>query len=1184
MGILDKIKKKRKIKKLSKFWTIDKSQIEWKDNDKKYNVTLKWSDNTKPISITLDAVSQNFTIADTKDKIQGAVGQLLNEVGEAVVDAVKNINNINSSNLLIALEQFRELVGFIVSKDGKGTNFKLVTQIVPDNIKFDHWTEEYTFPCYKQISQEGCIYFFYIKSIKEYFEKNIADADYINKKISVLEEKNNSRQGDVAVEELIKILKAELEHGNQSRAKQSICQTIAQLKKDLNDDNINEDNFFANITNEKAEAFIKRSYLGLAKIKRICDKVTEFSENNNDNKYRKKMEEVYFYFDNDEVRALEKKCTGRYSDEIISIESQFSNNEPKLNILFQKLRTLKRAVDLATCEKKKDVAKYVEYITKYNNNPNANAVNSINKIANTSIQKRIKKVKIGIVIVICILIAAVLPINIYNQEIRYYFKGGYQYSSQSAEFEFRKYDDSGAEIISAIPTRDDGLVEFPAQVELDEADKYKKNVVAIGSEVFGENADIVKSIIVPANITHIGEKAFSGCSSLESIIFEDGSKLTKIDSNAFEGCSKLEQINIPSSVTEIGENAFSGCSSLTSIIIPDSVTSIGSGAFSGCSGLESITIPFAGGTVKTESDTYQYPFGYIFGNTSYSGSVAVDQYYYGSGASDTMRTTYYIPSSLKNVKVTGGNILYNAFYNCSNLTNIAIPDGVTSIGDYAFYGCSGLINIVIPEGVTSIGEKAFSNCDSIATITIPYSVTSIGEYAFYNCNSLIIYCEKASEPIGWNKKWNYSNCPVVWDNSDIATYYVADNGIRYVINNGAATVIRQSPVLSGEIIIPEEIIYNDITYAVTTVNASAFLNCSSMTSITIPNSVTSIGSGAFSDCSGLTSITIPFVGGGDSKNTHFGYIFGASSDSNNNRYVPSTLKEVVITGGTSIGSNAFYSCRGLTSITIPDSVTSIGYNAFYGCRGLTSIIIPDRVTSIGNYAFYDCNSLIIYCEAASKPGGWSSSWNPSNCPTIWACRGDVAQHIDFSDEEKIAVQVDQFYDIGRPDTQSDDIIYGVNSDLCQIVLSGVGVSDGGYHVVGSNRNIKLGCKMLQTYTWLELTGYPGCGFTSASISNDSITRVVGTTINSSVGYGAVYILITYTDGTTADAYATDIMNGTATGSYIDIFDITDININESKMISEISVHVVYEIQAWWGSLFWQHDWTNWHCIKTLKFI
>ena len=248
MGILDKIKKiveKRKIKKLSKFWTIDKSQIEWKDNDKKYNVTLKWSDNTKPIPITLDAVSQNFTIADTKDKIQGAVRQLLNEVGEAVVDVVKNINKINSSNLLIALEQFRELVGFIVSKDGKGTNFKLVTQIVSKDIKFDHWTEEYTFPCYKQISQEGCIYFFYIESIKEYFEKNIDDADYINKKISVLEEKYNSRQGDVTVEELIKILKAELEHGNQSMAKQSICQTIAQLKKDLNDNNINEDNFFA---------------------------------------------------------------------------------------------------------------------------------------------------------------------------------------------------------------------------------------------------------------------------------------------------------------------------------------------------------------------------------------------------------------------------------------------------------------------------------------------------------------------------------------------------------------------------------------------------------------------------------------------------------------------------------------------------------------------------------------------------------------------------------------------------------------------------------------------------------------------------------------------------------------------------------------------------------------------------
>ena len=95
--------------------------------------------------------------------------------------------------------------------------------------------------------------------------------------------------------------------------------------------------------------------------------------------------------------------------------------------------------------------------------------------------------------------------------------------------------------------------------------------------------------------------------------------------------------------------------------------------------------------------------------------------------------------------------------------------------------------------------------------------------------------------------------------------------------------------------------------------------------------------GAFSGCSSLTSITIPFVGekADGSENTHFGYIFGAWSYEYNDDYVPESLKKVIITGGTSIGSHAFYGCSDLTSITIPDSVISIGDSVFEGCSGLT---------------------------------------------------------------------------------------------------------------------------------------------------------------------------------------------------------------------------------------------------------
>ena len=123
--------------------------------------------------------------------------------------------------------------------------------------------------------------------------------------------------------------------------------------------------------------------------------------------------------------------------------------------------------------------------------------------------------------------------------------------------------------------------------------------------------------------------------------------------------------------------------------------------------------------------------------------------------------------------------------------------------------------------------------------------------------------------------------------------------------------------------------------------------------------ITSIGDRAFLNCSSLTSITIPFVGAtkDGTSNTHFSYIFGASSSSDNSSYVPSSLKAVVITGGTSIGSSAFENCSNLTSITIPNSVTSIGGSAFYNNSSLTSITIPNGVTSIGGSAFYNNSSL-----------------------------------------------------------------------------------------------------------------------------------------------------------------------------------------------------------------------------------
>ncbi len=131
------------------------------------------------------------------------------------------------------------------------------------------------------------------------------------------------------------------------------------------------------------------------------------------------------------------------------------------------------------------------------------------------------------------------------------------------------------------------------------------------------------NVVIPAsvtyngttyNVTSIGSRAFSGCTGLTSITIP--SSVTSIGNEAFRGCAGLTSIEIPSSVTSIGESAFQDCTSLTSIEIPCGVTNISGGTFSGCSSLVSITLPFVGDKPHTATDTYQYPFGYIFGTVN----------------------------------------------------------------------------------------------------------------------------------------------------------------------------------------------------------------------------------------------------------------------------------------------------------------------------------------------------------------------------------------------------------------------------------------------------------------------------------------------------------------------------------------------------------------------------------------
>ena len=281
--------------------------------------------------------------------------------------------------------------------------------------------------------------------------------------------------------------------------------------------------------------------------------------------------------------------------------------------------------------------------------------------------------------------------------------------------------------------------------------------------------------------------------------------------------------------------------------------------------------------------------------------------------SDGLTWTLYEDGTL-NISGTGEMRGYNAYSikspacDNSNIKNVVIEDGITSIGSFAFYGCS-LTNIRIPGSVTSIGKYALDDCMSLTSVTIPGSVSSIGEYAFSDCRNLT----DATILDGVTSIENRA----FWGCSRLTSVTIPNS----VTNIGESAFWHCSELTS--VTIPD---------GVTSIEDHVFVGCYSLTSITIPNSVTSIGNFAFRSCTELTSITIP-------------------------------------DGVISIGNFAFSGCNELTSITIPDSVISIGDSAFEECRILTSISIPDSVTSIGSSVFNDCfflKTISLSCKSTLK--------------------------------------------------------------------------------------------------------------------------------------------------------------------------------------------------------------------------
>lgn len=464
------------------------------------------------------------------------------------------------------------------------------------------------------------------------------------------------------------------------------------------------------------------------------------------------------------------------------------------------------------------------------------------------------------------------------------------------------------------------------------------SVTEVGHSAF-ENCVKLSSVTIPNSVNRIGHRAFAGCVSLAGITIPNS--VTYIGGEAFENCRGLTHINLSSNIVNINSYVFRNCTSLTEIEIPNGVESIEYGAFDGCTNLRTITLPDSVTDISSSA----------FSNTGYyndEGNWENGVLYIGKHlltAKDNISGAYI-------VKLGTIAVHEYAFYDCTGLTSVTMPNGLTTIGEGAFRYCTNLEKADIPDSVKHIGNGAFEKCTKLKDTKVPKNLAYMGDSAFSSTGITSVTIPDSVTDIVYGAFENCTNLSEINMPNELVHIggHAFDNTEWY--NTQPDGIVKL-----GRMVYDYKGIIRDKTSI--TVDSDilgiadyAFEEQTNLTGIVFPNGLLDIGEGAFSCCRYLESIKIP----------------GSVTTIRDRAFINcSSVKEISLENGVqTIGESAFANCSKVDTVTIPASVTEIGYGAFMGCSSLKEInVSPNNKNykSIDGVLYTKDGTELIYCPA-----------------------------------------------------------------------------------------------------------------------------------------------------------------------------------------------------------------------------